>query len=148
MISKKARQAKIFEIISGHSVESQESLTALLRDDGMDVAQATVSRDIRELGLVKVRGRYQAAVAPQQPAFSPAALKSALTQFVIRTDTAGNILVIRTASGNAHSVCVALDAVEWPEVVGTIAGDDTIFVLARDPEECGKLLKRIRELAV
>jgi len=147
MISKKVRQAKFFEIISGHRVESQERLTELLRDEGIEVAQATVSRDLRELGLVKVRGRYQAAVAPPQTS-SPAALKSALTQFVIRMDSAGNIVVIRTSSGNAHSVCVALDAVGWPEVVGTIAGDDTIFVLARDPEECGKLLKRIRELAV
>jgi len=147
MISKKDRQAKIFEIISRHRVESQERLAELLRDDGMEVAQATVSRDIRELGLVKVRGRYQAAASPQ-PTSLPGALKNALTQFVIRTDSAGNIVVIRTSSGNAHSVCVALDAVGWPEVVGTIAGDDTIFVLTRDTNECGKLLKRIRELAV
>ena len=148
MVSKKARQTRIFEIISGHRVESQERLTTLLRDDGMEVVQATVSRDIRELGLVKVRGHYQAAVASPQPTSLPGALKNALTQFVIRTDSAGNIVVIRTASGNAHSVCVALDAVGWPEVVGTIAGDDTIFVLTRDTNECGKLLKRIRELAV
>lgn len=147
MISKKARQSRIFEIIRDNSVESQERLTELLRDAGADVAQATVSRDIRELGLVKVRGCYQSAVAPQ-PVSSLGALKSTLAQFVTRTDSAGNIVVIRTASGNAHSVCVALDAVGWPEVIGTIAGDDTIFVLVRDPGECGKLLKRIQELAV
>lgn len=145
MISKKARQARILEIIRGHSVESQERLSALLRDDGLEVAQATISRDIGELGLVKVRGSYQAAsVSPA--ASSSAALKSVFTQFVTRTDTAGGIIVIRTLSGNAHSVCVALDAAGWPEVVGTIAGDDTIFVLTRDNGECGKLLKRIREL--
>jgi len=146
MISKKVRQARILEIIRGHSVESQERLSALLRDDGAEVAQTTISRDIRELGLVKVRGCYQAAAASPAPS-SSGALKSVFAQFITRTDSAGNVVVIRTSSGNAHSVCVALDAAGWPEAVGTIAGDDTIFVLARDPDECGKLLKRIRELA-
>jgi transcriptional regulator of arginine metabolism len=69
-------------------------------------------------------------------------------QFITRTDAAGNIVVIRTSSGNAHSVCVALDAAGWPEVLGTIAGDDTIFVLVSDSAECGKLLKRIGDLTV
>jgi transcriptional regulator of arginine metabolism len=146
VISKKARQARILEIIRGHRVESQERLSALLHEDGVEIVQATISRDIRELGLVKVRGRYQAAFVPP-PVSSLATLRSTFTQFVTRTDAAGNIVVIRTSSGNAHSVCVALDAVGWPEVLGTVAGDDTIFVLARDPGECGKLLKRIQELA-
>ena len=146
MISKRARQARILEIIRGYRVESQESLSALLREDGAEVAQTTISRDIRELGLVKVRGCYQAAAAPPA-ASSSGALRSVFAQFITRTDAAGNIVVIRTSSGNAHSVCVALDAAEWPEVIGTIAGDDTIFVLARDPDECGKLLKRIGEVA-
>ena len=148
MISKKkARQAGILEIIRRHRVKNQESLSALLRDDGVEAAQTTISRDISELGLVKVRGYYQAAA--EIPAVSsPDALKSAFAQFVTRTDAAGNIVVVRTSPGNAHSVCVALDAAGWPEVVGTIAGDDTIFVLARNPGECGKLLKQVRELAV
>ena len=146
MISKKVRHARILEIIRGHSVESQERLSALLRDDGAEVAQTTISRDIRELGLVKVRGCYQAVAASPAPS-SSGALRSVFAQFITRTDAAGNVVVIRTSSGNAHSVCVALDAAGWPEAVGTIAGDDTIFVLARDPDECGKLLKRIRELA-
>jgi len=142
MISKKARQAKILDIIRKRQVESQESLSALLRHDGVEAAQTTISRDIRELGLVKVRGSYQAAAAP--PAVSSSgALRNVFSQFVTRIDSAGNIVVVRTSSGNAHSVCVALDAAEWPEVVGTIAGDDTIFVLVRDPGECGKLLNRI-----
>jgi len=143
MISKKARQARILDIIRGRRVESQESLSAILREDGVEIAQTTISRDIRELGLIKVRGCYQPAAAPP-PAFSTDALISAFTQFVTRTDAAGNIVVVRTSPGNAHSVCVALDAAGWPEVLGTIAGDDTIFVLSRDP---GELLKKIRELA-
>jgi len=147
MISKRARHSRILEIIRDHSVESQESLSALLRDDGVEAAQTTISRDIRELGLVKVRGRYQAAAAP--PAVSSSgALRRVFAQFITRTDTAGNIVVIRTLPGNAHTVCVALDAAEWQEVVGTIAGDDTIFVLARDPGECRNILLRMGELAV
>jgi len=147
MITKKARQAKILEIINARSVESQDSLSELLRDDGVDVAQATVSRDIRELGLVKVRGCYQAAADPP-PVSSSGALRSIFAQFITRTDTAGNIVVIRTSSGGAHSVCAALDAAGWPEVVGTIAGDDTIFVLARDAGQCGKLLNKIRDASI
>jgi len=146
MISKKARQARILEIVGSRRVESQESLSAFLRDDGVEATQTTISRDIRELGLVKVRGRYQAAAEPP-PAFSSVALRSAFAQFVTRTDAVGNIVVVRTSPGSAHSVCVALDAAGWPEVVGTIAGDDTIFVLARNANECRKLLKRIREFA-
>jgi len=145
MISKKARQARILEIIRGHRVESQERLSALLHDEGLEVAQTTISRDIRELGLVKIRGSYQAA-ASSFAASSSGAPGSVLAQFIIRTDAVGNIIVIRTSPGNAHSVCVALDAAGWPEMVGTIAGDDTIFVLTRDTDECGKLLKRIGEL--
>jgi len=144
MISKKARQAKILEIIRGRRVESQESLSALLRDESVDAAQTTISRDIRELELVKIRGCYQEAAAAPTAA-SSSAPKSALAQFVTGTDSAGNIVVVHTSPGNAHSVCVALDAAGWPEAVGTIAGDDTIFVLARNPDECGILLKRIRE---
>ena len=146
MISKKARQARILEVIRGHRVESQEHLSELLREDGADVAQTTISRDIRELGLVKVRGCYQAA-APSAPS-SSGALKSVFAQFITSMDAAGNIIVVRTSSGNAHSVCVALDAAGWPEVLGTIAGDDTIFVLVSDSAECGKLLKRIGDLTV
>ena len=147
MISKKARHSKILEIIQRRRVASQENLSAFLRDEGMDVAQTTISRDIRELGLVKVRGCYQAGATPET-ASSSIALRSAFAQFVIRTDAAGNIVVVRTSTGNAHSVCVALDAAGWPEVIGTIAGDDTIFALARNPGECEKLLERIQELSV
>ena len=147
MISKKARQARILEIIRSRRVESQESLSALLHDDGVGIAQATISRDIRELGLVKIRGSYQAADAPVA-APSPSTLKNVFAQFVTPTDAAGNIVVVRTSSGNAHSVCVALDSAGWPEMVGTIAGDDTIFVLVRNTGECGKLQERIRELTV
>lgn len=145
MVSKKARQAKILEIINKRRVESQESLSAFLRDDGVPVGQTTISRDILELGLVKVRGRYQAEAAPVAVS-SSGALRSVFTQFVTRTDAAGNIVVVRTSPGNAHTVCVALDSAGWSDVVGTIAGDDTIFVLAHNSGECAKLLKRIREL--
>ena len=145
MSSKKARQAMILEIIRGRRVESQESLSALLLDEGVDVAQTTISRDIRELGLLKVRGCWQTDAAPAS--VHSIALRSAFEQFVIRTEAAGNIVVVHTSPGNAHSVCVALDAVGWPEVAGTIAGDDTIFVLTHNIDECVEILKRIMDVA-
>ena len=144
MSSKTARQSIILEIIRGRRVESQESLSALLRDAGVNVAQTTISRDIRELGLLKVRGCWQTDAAPA--AIHSTGLRSIVEQFVIRTEAAGNIVVVHTSPGNAHSVCVALDAAGWPEVAGTIAGDDTIFVLTRNPDECVEVLKRIQEL--
>ena len=147
MISKRARHAKILEIIRRQRVESQEELSSLLRDECVKVTQATISRDIGELELVKVRGRYQADTAPVL-ALHLNTLRNVLAQFVIRTDSADNIVVVRTSPGNAHSVCVALDAAEWSESAGTIAGDDTIFILTRNPDDCGRVLDRIRELAV
>jgi len=153
MIYRNARHARILEIIRRRPVKSQKILSGLLRDEGVQVTQTTICRDIRELGLVKVRGRYQASgeaatVCSLGASGVSAALRIAFKQFVTRTDAAGNIAVIRTSPGGAHSVCAALDTAGWPEVVGTIAGDDTIFVLTRNAGECGKLLKRIREAAV
>lgn len=145
-ISKKARQGRIIEIARKRLIRSQEELLAQLRRQGIEVTQSTLSRDIRELGLVKVRGRYQ---VPGELHSAPPdeVLRRAFAQFVIRTGVSGNIVMIRTSPGNAHSVCVVLDAAEWPEVLGTVAGDDTIFVLLRNPGAGRKVLGRIQELS-
>ena len=127
-------------------MRSQEELSSHLKRDGIDVTQSTLSRDIRELGLVKVRGSYQ--VSGELHSSPPdEILRRAFGQFVIRTGVSGNIVMIKTSPGNAHSVGVVLDAAEWPEVLGTVAGDDTVFVLLRNAHSGRKVLGRIRELS-
>jgi transcriptional regulator of arginine metabolism len=148
MISKKARQGRILEIIRKRLVRSQEELSSLLKREGAEVTQSTLSRDIRELGLVKVRGSYHSSGELQSSAPTGDSLRRAFEQFVIRTGVSGNIVMIRTAPGNAHSVGVVLDAAQWPEVMGTIAGDDTVFVLLRSGRLGKKVLSRIRGLSV
>jgi transcriptional regulator of arginine metabolism len=146
MISKKARQGKILELARKRQVRSQEELSSLLLREGIPVAQSTLSRDIRELGLVKIRGSYQ--ISGELHSAPPAeVLRRAFTQFVIRTGVSGNIVMIQTSPGNAHSVGVVLDAAQWPEVLGTVAGDDTIFVLLRSGNYGKKVLGRIREFS-
>jgi transcriptional regulator of arginine metabolism len=147
MFSKKARQGRILEIVRKNHVESQEELSSHLQTEDIAVTQSTLSRDIRELGLVKVRGSYQISgeifSAPPNEV-----LRRAFEQFVIRTGISGNMVMIRTSPGNAHSIGAVLDAAQWPEVLGTVAGDDTLFVLLRNSSLGKKLLERIRELTV
>jgi transcriptional regulator of arginine metabolism len=144
MPAKKSRQGRILDIIRRSEVSSQERLSDLLRAQGIRVTQSTLSRDIRELGLVKVRGVYHD--APETKAAPPAdAVRRSLQQLVTRSDASGNIVVVKTAPGNGHSLGVVLDAAGWPEVVGTIAGDDTVFVLLRSPRMGRKILRRIED---
>lgn len=127
-------------------VRSQEELSSILRQEGIDVTQTTLSRDIRELGLVKMRGGYQ--ISGEVRSSPPnEMLRRTFEQFVIRTGVSGNIVMIQTSPGNAHSVGVVLDAAQWPEVLGTVAGDDTVFVLLRNSRLGKKLLERIQELS-
>ncbi len=146
MISKRGRQARILELVRKNPVGSQEELSVLLRREGIEVAQSTLSRDIRELGLVKIRGEYrisgEASTAPPENA-----IRHAFEQFVIHSDVSGNIVMLRTAPGNAHSIGAILDAAQWPEVLGTVAGDDTVFVLLRKRSLGKRVLGRIRELS-
>ena len=146
MISKKARQSRILDVVRKNRVESQESLVAFLGKDGIEATQTTLSRDIRELGLVKVRGKYQVPTDTVAAVEPPASiLRRTFAQFALHADVSGNIVAIRTSPGNAHSVCVAVDAAGWSEILGTIAGDDTIFLLARGTAAARQLLKKIRE---
>jgi transcriptional regulator of arginine metabolism len=146
MASKNARQAKILETVGQRPVRSQEELSSLLKRNGIRVTQSTLSRDIRELGLVKVRGEYRiSGVAGAAPPDDR--VRRACAQFVVRTGLSGNIVLVKTAPGNAHSVAVVLDAAQWPEVLGTVAGDDTVFVLLRSGRYGRKVLTRIREFA-
>jgi transcriptional regulator of arginine metabolism len=129
-MSKNYRQGQILRLIRGKRILTQDELAEELRAMGISATQVTLSRDIRDLRLVKTREGYQE-MAPEEkgPEFPLLA-----AEFVLDVRTAQNLVVLRTAPGHANSVAVALDQEEWPEVVGTIAGDDTILVIAPDRE--------------
>src|SRR5262245_60262179 len=141
---KNGRHARIVELVTKRSVQSQLQMAGLLRAQGVAVTQATLSRDIREMGLVKVRGRYQSASSPAGP--PPRDLRRSLQQLVVQSAVSGNILMVKTAPGNAHPLGVILDSAEWPEVLGTVAGDDTVFALLRSAAQGRRLLRKIEEL--
>lgn len=145
MTGKKARQGMILDTIRTGRVGSQAELAAQLAARGTRATQATISRDICELGLVKVRGRYAPAAAGAAP--PPVdELRRTLKQFVLDSGCSGNMIMLRTSPGNAHSVAVVLDGARWREILGTVAGDDTVFVLMRSAAAGRKAHQRIKEL--
>ena len=127
-MSKSYRQGQILKLIRSKPVRTQDELCQELRALGINATQVTLSRDIRDLRLVKTRDGYRE-MAPEEagPQFRMLA-----AEFLMDVRCAQNLVVLRTAPGHANSVAVALDGEEWPEVVGTIAGDDTILVIAPD----------------
>jgi len=127
-VSKSYRQGQILKLIRAKLIRTQEELAQELRAIDVNATQVTLSRDIRDLRLVKTRDGYQE-LAPEEtgPQFAMLA-----TEFLQDVKCAQNLVVLKTAPGHANSVAVALDAEDWPEVVGTIAGDDTILVIAPD----------------
>lgn len=147
-ISKHARHEAILEAIRSRRVTSQEQLRELLEDAGFAVTQATVSRDIRELRLVKVPGAEGSAAytLPDEWVSTPP-LQSLLPTLYASAEGAGNLLVVRTMTGGAQAVALAIDWEEWPEVLGTIAGDDTILIICREPVQVPDVQRRIEEIA-
>ena len=143
------RHSKIVELIGKHQVETQEELADLLNSEGFRVTQATVSRDIRELKLTKVAGengrQKYVILQNENPALDGKFIPILRSGFV-RMDMAQNILVIRTVSGMAMAVAAALDAMHFQEVVGCIAGDDTIMCAVRSSNDTILLMDKIRKL--
>lgn len=147
---KASRHARIKEIIDHQAVETQEELAEALRRKGIEVTQATVSRDIKELMLIKIptgEGRYRYAFPPEQNiVFSQSRLEKAFQDSVIGIDHSLNIIVIRTVPGLAQAVAYAVDSTKWPEIIGTVGGDDTILVVVKPPEAVGDVLAKFRAL--
>jgi transcriptional regulator of arginine metabolism len=138
------RRNAILRILRGGVVRRQSDLAQLLKRDGFEVTQSSVSRDLRELGVLKASGRY---LAPPDEVARANGDFGALSQFVRTVRPAGSsITVIRTMIGAAASVAVALDKAEWPEVVGTISGDDTIFLATADARAQQRLIERLNSL--
>lgn len=135
---KARRQSAIRQIVEHEAVRSQEELRRRLQRMGFDVTQATLSRDIKELGLVKraADGAYQPAGAsasgPPSPAAAAVALSRALSEFLLGVEVAQQLVVLKTGPGQAQLLALAIDRAQVPEVIGTIAGDDTVLVICRD----------------
>ncbi len=145
MRSKRDRQNSILELVQRNRIESQQALADELHQNGITVSQATLSRDIQELGLVKagnayVVGRPEARRTPEQ------VLRRVLRDYVIEMEGVPPLLVLKTTTGSASSVAEAMDNAGWREIVGTIAGDNTIFILCRSAEDLEATLKRTEDL--
>ncbi len=140
------RRTQIVDLLRSEAVASQTELGHKLARRGIHVTQATVSRDLEELGVIKTREGYRLP-EPRQPVAVPhPPLPVVLKEFLQDVRQASNLVVLKTHPGNAHSVAVALDAEEWPEVVGTVAGDDTIFIATPGAREAARIRKKILAL--
>lgn len=147
---KSQRHAKIIELINKNDVETQEELTSLLRQNGFDTTQATVSRDIKELRLVKIadeKGKYKYALkAATDELKLSAKFTRILEETVIRIDVSTSFVVIKTYPAMAQAAASAIDNMNWEEIVGTIAGDDTIFVALKTIEDAEVFCEKVREI--
>lgn len=142
---KERRQRAIADLIRGHALSSQEELADRLGSLGFAVTQATISRDLEQIGAVKVRREGQLSYAlPEVSGAAPPRLAAVFRDWVRSLEPAGNLVVIRTPPGSAHLVGVVLDQSELPEIVGTICGDDTIFIACASSEEAGALCSKLR----
>jgi transcriptional regulator of arginine metabolism len=137
------RRTQILEIIGAENVATQAALRTKLARRGVRVTQATLSRDLEELGLAKTRQGYRLPSAPTAPQPPQPGLDVVLKEFVCEVRQAANLVVIRTHPGNAQTVAYALDACHWPEVIGTVAGDDTIFLAAGRSHDAAQVRKKI-----
>jgi transcriptional regulator of arginine metabolism len=147
---KTQRQSAILDVVRREPVRSQEQLRRMIRSSGFDVTQATLSRDIRELGLVKggADGAYLAPSRLEPSAHNAASLlHRALAEYLSRIDRVQQLVVVRTGPGQAQLLGVAIDGARLPEVVGTLAGDDTILIIAPDVRRARALVRKLEEMA-
>ncbi len=147
-MSKGDRHKQILEVIRTHRVTSQESLRELLHERGTEVTQATLSRDIRELRLVKAPGADGVGYysSPGEWDSTPS-LESLLPALFHSAEGVDHLLVVRTMKGGAQTVAAGIDWEEWPEVLGTLAGDDTILLILRDPATLDTVRERLEAMA-
>lgn len=146
---KKRRQAKILEIISSNDIETQEQLQSMLLSSGYEVTQATISRDIKELRLVKElssNGRYVYSTGQNNNDSITKRTGGIFNESIIRIDYALNTVVIKCFTGMANAACATIDSMNLDEIVGTIAGDDTIFILCRSEETAKIFTSKLRNI--
>lgn len=147
---KYSRHAKILEIIEKSFIETQEEIAEKLKELGFEVTQATVSRDIKELRLIKVMtedGRYKYAPFTQSENTISNKLLNIFSESFVSSDYANNIVILKTLPGMAQACASAIDSLKWPEIVGTIAGDDTIMIICRAEKIAEDLVNRFNKMA-
>ena len=146
---KKRRQAKIIELITQNEIETQEELQDMLNSFGFEVTQATISRDIKELRLVKElssKGRYIYSIGKKSADNIAHRVGGIFNETIISIDFAMNIIVIKCFAGMANAACAAIDSMNHGEILGTIAGDDTIFILCRSEEIASQFTDKLRTM--
>jgi len=147
---KARRQSAILDVVEHEAVRSQEQLRHLLSSRGFDVTQATLSRDIKELGLLKRSsdGAYQPSGEDStSPASALDTLSRALSEYLVNIEPVQQLVVLKTGAGQSQLLGLAIDRSRLPEVAGTLAGDDTILIIARDPKSAQAVVKQLRDLA-
>ena len=151
-MKKAARHARILDIIGRQAIETQDELAEALRQTHIDVTQATVSRDIKELMLIKVPvgdGRYRYAYPASKDAlFSNKRMERLFQDSVTGMDFSENIIVVKTLPGTANAVASALDHAGWPDILGTVAGDDSILVVVKPKEAARTVMKKLEALTM
>ena len=143
---KLARHAKILELIETYEIETQDELAQKLCDEGFNVTQATVSRDIREMKLTKIataKGRQKYAVISSHDSEVTERMTRVFKEAVVKMDYAQNMLVVKTLGGMGMAVAVALDNMQNPEILGTIAGDDTVFCVVRNHNQAAVIIEKL-----
>jgi transcriptional regulator of arginine metabolism len=158
-VMKRLRQQQICRLIEGRPVRTQHELATALREQGFRVTQATVSRDIAELGLRKALrdglsvyvppegGSVRTATDTSSPAATDERLRHLLADLPIHIRPAGLLAVVRTVPGSAHAIAAALDRVQWPEVIGSIAGDDTLFIACDSQPGLDSVIRRLNRMS-
>ena len=147
--AKKKRQEEILQLIRSQPVHNQDELRGMLHERGFDVTQATLSRDLKELRVGKVphaegESYYATAVDPEDLA---PALERLLPHLLTSAESVGNLVVVNTLTGGAQAVAEAIDLESWPEILGTVAGDDTILIILRNERHSPSIISRINDLA-
>ena len=146
---KKHRQEKMLELISRYEIDTQDELITYLRESGFDVTQATVSRDIRELKIAKMttgKGTYRYVLPKQHESGAGMKFNHALVDSIISVEAACNLVVLKTYPGMANAVAVGIDSMNFQQILGCVAGDDTIFVATRDEESAKTIAERFCDL--
>ncbi len=146
---KEDRRQLILRLIRAQPVRTQDELAAQLAEHGVAVSQVTLSRDLRELGVVKTANGYEDVrrIGAELTADADESLTRVLADFLKSAAAAGNLVVLKTGPGGAGAVALALDEAAWPEIVGTIAGDDTIFAATPNPKSAQRVLRRLTAAA-
>jgi transcriptional regulator of arginine metabolism len=150
-MAKNSRRLKIVSIINEHEINTQEELALYLNKEGYNATQATVSRDIKDLGLVKVKGvtknfKYAMPPEPEKSAVTEDKVITLLKTFIVSIERAKNLVVIKTLEGNGSSCGMAVDKIGMKEIIGSIAGDDTLLIVSHTDEDAEKIVKHFKGL--